>query len=169
MSVSPTCCLLAEGRKHTVPEERVWGAAYRIKASKVDEVQAYLDIREINGYSIQYTPFQPSSGASPIRCLVYIGLPNNTQFKGVQDPQALAEHIFHSKGPSGENKEYLLMLEQALHDLGTGSRDKHVEDLAERIRRLQMGSSQSATHSAIQHEVHRVESGTGHGEQEEVE
>lgn len=83
-------------------------------------MKEYLDIREINGYSIQYTPFNqdmsatyqtvhPSPEAShdsnvpaQIQCLVYIGLPDNPQFLGPQDPQGLAEHIVTSRGPSGE-------------------------------------------------------------------
>lgn len=36
--------------------------------------------------------------------MVYIGLPDNPQFLGPQDPQALAEHVVRSRGPSGENK-----------------------------------------------------------------
>lgn len=32
--------------------ERVWGVAYRIEAEHVEEVKEYLDIREINGYTI---------------------------------------------------------------------------------------------------------------------
>ena len=72
-------------------------------------MRQYLDIREINGYSIQHTPFHISKefedkGLSPINCLVYIGLPDNPQFLGPQDPQALAEHIAKSRGPSGENR-----------------------------------------------------------------
>ena len=160
---------VTEGEQHTATEERVWGAAYRIEAAKVAEVQEYLDIREINGYSIQYTSFQPSSGAPSIKCMVYIGLPNNPQFTGAQEPQALSEHILRSKGPSGENREYLFMLEQALHDLGSESGDKHVEDLADRVRKLQVDPLQGNTESAIQHEIDRVESGKGNGEQEEVE
>ncbi|TKA60393.1 hypothetical protein B0A49_05892, partial [Cryomyces minteri] len=31
---------------------KVWGAAYHIPASKAAEVREYLDIREINGYSM---------------------------------------------------------------------------------------------------------------------
>lgn len=32
--------------------DKVWGVAYRIKAEHVEEVKEYLDIREINGYTI---------------------------------------------------------------------------------------------------------------------
>ena len=99
-------------------------------------MQEYLDIREINGYSIQYTPFWPSNEDLPsMKCLVYIGLPDNPQFSGPQDPQALAEHICRSRGPSGENVEYLFMLEQALKELGAESGDGHVQDLADRVRK----------------------------------
>ncbi|KAJ4345881.1 uncharacterized protein N0V89_012017 [Didymosphaeria variabile] len=103
------------------PTERVWGAAYHIPKARVPEVREYLDIREINGYSIQFTNFVPSSDPeAPVNTLVYIGLPSNPQFLGPQDPEALAAHILKSKGPSGENREYLFQLEEALRGLGRG-------------------------------------------------
>ncbi|MCJ1478708.1 hypothetical protein MMC13_007391 [Lambiella insularis] len=157
---------------HASTEARVWGAAYRIEASKVAEVQDYLDIREVNGYSIQYTPFHPANRALPsIQCLVYIGLPDNPQFLGRQDPQALAEHICRSKGPSGENVEYLFMLEQALRELGEGSGDGHVQDLADRARKIKgpmSGGSRDVTEDAVGAETERVRSGETAGRQEEV-
>jgi cation transport regulator ChaC len=145
----------------------------------VAEVTEYMNIREINGYTIQYTPFhsradpahsQPeapkkkaqdmtatyqdvhispsattsqqttdsTSIQSPIKCLVYIGLPTNPQFLGPQDPQALAEHIVASRGPSGENRDYLYELETALNELSPESGDEHVSDLARRCREVEM-------------------------------
>jgi cation transport protein ChaC len=122
-------------------------------------VKQYLDIREINGYSIQYTPFNthkqdmtstiqtitpaPEADAAltniphPIKCLVYIGLPDNPQFLGPQDPQALAEKIVQSRGPSGENRDYLYQLEEALRGLSEESADEHVFDLARRCREVE--------------------------------
>jgi len=125
-------------------------------------VKEYLDIREINGYSIQHTPFNHKEDMSatfqsitpareaereaesananvphPIKCLVYIGLPDNPQFLGPQDPQALAEKIVQSRGPSGENKEYLYQLEEALRGLSEESADEHVFDLARRCREIE--------------------------------
>lgn len=116
---------------------RVWGAAYHIPPAYVADVRAYLDIREVNGYSIQCTSFHPANPSqAAIHCLVYIGLPNNPQFLGVQEPGQLARHIWRSRGPSGQNSEYLFMLEEALEGLGKESGDKHVEDLARRVRAL---------------------------------
>ncbi|KAF2118419.1 ChaC-like protein-domain-containing protein [Lophiotrema nucula] len=169
---------------HHASTERVWGAAYHIESSKVAEVREYLDIREINGYSIQFTPFHPAPFTTsisspptspsfppsnpplssislghrssnsitaetvissnlepvtgPIRCLVYIGLPENPQFMGPQDPDELARHILRSKGPSGENKEYLYLLERSLLELSKDSGDAHVSDLVRRARKFEI-------------------------------
>lgn len=127
-----------------------------------------MNIREINGYSMQNVPFlQPSSGktkandmsatyqnvhvpesVSPdgktIKCLVYIGLPDNPQFLGPQDPQALAEHIVKSRGPSGENKDYLYELDAALQDLSPESGDEHVSDLARRCKQIEFNEGMKA-------------------------
>ncbi|KAK7741430.1 hypothetical protein SLS63_000984 [Diaporthe eres] len=117
--------------------DKVWGVAYRIEAEHVEEVKEYLDIREINGYTIHYTPFSPASDPEkPIRTLVYIGTPDNDQFVGPQDTQALAEHIYRSEGPSGLNRDYLLGLDKALQELSPESGDEHVTDLSERVRAI---------------------------------
>lgn len=121
-------------------DNRVWGVAYRIKPEHVEEVKEYLDIREINGYTIHYAPFHPAgtseADSAPIRALVYIGTPDNDQFVGPQDPQQLAEHIYRSKGPSGLNRDYLWGLERSLEELSPESGDEHVRDLAERVRQI---------------------------------
>ncbi|KAA6415831.1 MAG: cation transporter [Lasallia pustulata] len=166
--------------QHATTEDHVWGAVYRIESSKVEEVKKYLDIREANGYSIQDTDFHPADPSlPPIKCTVYIGLPHNPQFMGAQDPQALAEHISRSAGPSGENKEYLFMLEEALEDLSDDSGDAHVTDLARRVKAIEELSLRSymdegstgygITDHAVAREINRVESGESKHEQEEVE
>lgn len=126
---------------HQSAPERVWGVAYRIQHDKVSEVKDYLDIREINGYTIQYTPFHPADGTPSIRTLVYIGTPENPQFAGVQDPSALAEHISRSHGPSGPNPDYLFSLESSLNELSAEAEDDHISDLSNKVRDV-LGLSQ---------------------------
>ena len=129
---------------HDLAPEKVWGVAYRIKPDRVSEVKEYLDIREINGYTIHYAPFHAAPGTDttpfptqePIKTLVYIGTPENDQFVGPQDPQQLAEHIYQSHGPSGPNRDYLLELEAALNSLSPESGDEHVTDLSNRLRAI---------------------------------
>lgn len=125
---------------HPSSSDKVWGTAYRIEAAKVAEVREYLDIREINGYTIHFTKFYPADGSAIIMTLVYIGTPDNDQFMGPQDPQGLAEHIYKSIGPSGLNKDYLMSLETALDSLSTESGDEHIKDLANRVRNIEQGA-----------------------------
>ncbi|PGH14864.1 hypothetical protein AJ79_02726 [Helicocarpus griseus UAMH5409] len=155
----------------------VWGAAYHIPATHAEEVHAYLDEREIDGYTVHFTPFHPSPSpastttttttnqpappsppTSPITCMVYIGLPTNAQFlrnPSDRDPANVAAVIARSRGLSGENREYLYLLERALEgpgfsggstsfdggDGGEGNGEKvadgHVADLARRVRLIE--------------------------------
>ncbi|KAI9835480.1 MAG: hypothetical protein M1837_003781 [Sclerophora amabilis] len=139
---------------HASAGDKVWGVAYRIASSKVEEVKAYLDIREINGYSIHHTLFHPPDASQPeIRPIVYIGTPDNPQFTGPQDPQALAEHIWRSRGPSGDNKEYLFMLEQSLDELCGESGDDHVRDLASRVRELERRTTTTTDPATSSHHI----------------
>lgn len=107
---------------------------------------------------------------APINCLVYVGLPDNPQFMGPQDLQSLAEHILRSRGPSGENKDYLYALDQALLELGEGSEDEHVHDLARRCREIESKTPDSfekqQDSNVIGTELRRVGSTD---EQEEIE
>ena len=106
--------------EHDSPEDEVtWGnvlgeladigVVYRIEKSHAAEVKAYLDHREINGYSIHYVPVYSSSAAGkPVveRAVVYIGTHDNPAFVGPMGSiDDLARHIYKSHGPSGENKE----------------------------------------------------------------
>jgi cation transport protein ChaC len=154
---------------HPSGSDKVWGTAYRIEAAKVAEVREYLDIREINGYTIHYTNFYPADNSATIQTLVYIGTPDNDQFMGVQDPQELAEHIYRSVGPSGLNKDYLLSLETALDSLSKDSGDEHIKDLANRLRKIEQGAQAqpgSAVSKPVGTELKRV---TSTDEQEETE
>lgn len=151
----------------TTEGDRVWGAAYHIIPEKVHEVQEYLDIREINGYSIQYTPFHPADRSDPdINCLVYIGMPDNPQFLGALNPADVASKINDSVGPSGENREYLLQLEESLQNLSPDASDEHVSDLARRLKKLPPRIKDLAAIEVTESHLHRVGSTE---EQEEIE
>ena len=151
--------------------------AYRIEPDRVAEVKEYLDIREINGYTIHYTPFHPAAGVEtgtgtkgPLRTLVYIGTPDNEQFVGPQDPQALAEHIYRSEGPSGRNRDYLWGLEEALDELSPESGDEHVSDLARRVRAVAARAAEAEPQPQPQHPQHHEFRRAGSvDEQEETE
>ena len=129
-----------------VPGEKkfdpVWGAAYHIPQEHVKEVSDYMDLREINGYSIQHTTFIPASsdpnGQTPPQrgVLTYVGLPSNPQFLGYQSQEDIAKVIVYNKGPSGLNRDYLFELERALAELSVNSRDEHVSNLVQQVTRI---------------------------------
>ncbi|GAD97200.1 cation transport protein ChaC [Paecilomyces variotii No. 5] len=140
----------------TSSDSAVWGAAYHIPASHAEEVHDYLDVREINGYTVHYTPFHPiavvpgsddpsgengiAEAGAPMTCMVYIGLPTNTQFlrdPAEREPDAVAHVISVSQGQSGKNSEYLYLLEKALEGIGLGSADGHVTDLVKRVKAIE--------------------------------
>lgn len=157
---------------HDSAPDKVWGTAYRIEAAHVAEVSRYLDIREINGYTIHHTPFYPAANdgaAAPIRTLVYIGTPDNDQFCGPQDPQALAEHIYRSEGPSGLNRDYLLELERALDELSPESGDAHVTDLSNRLREIERRARDADVNAHTEHVAHEFARAGSVDEQEETE
>jgi glutathione-specific gamma-glutamylcyclotransferase len=170
MQISPAGLSLVCQQRSTESEsesERVWGAAYHIIPSKVKTVKAILDIREINGYSVQYTTFHSARPHSKeIRCLVYIGMPDNPQFLGVLHPQDVAERINRSVGPSGENRDYLLHLERSLEELNAESADAHISDLAMRVRGMEPQLSRPQLEVSKNMDLHRVSSTD---EQEEIE
>lgn len=56
---------------------------------------------------------------------------------GPQDPDALAKKILESRGPSGENREYLFNLEEALLGLSEESQDRHISDLVARCKKIE--------------------------------
>jgi cation transport protein ChaC len=132
---------------HSETDQVVWGVAYHIPSIYVKEVKEYLDIREINGYSIHYDTFVPASDAvdaigqvcQEVQALVYIGTPDNPQFVGPKTIEELAQVIVKNKGPSGENKEYLYKLNEALEELCRDSKDLHIRDLTQRVKQLETG------------------------------
>lgn len=118
----------------------------------------YLDEREIDGYSVHFTPFHPTTrssaaasvaaheqerndAVSPITCMVYIGQPTNPQFlrdPARREPQDVAKVISVGHGLSGKGTEYLYLLEEALEGLGLGSADVHVTDLVRRVKAIEV-------------------------------
>ena len=66
--------------------------------------------------------------------LVYIGMPDNTAFLGPASEQSIANQIYKSRGPSGENKDYVYRLADALRD--HGEQDSHIMAIEAELIRL---------------------------------
>ena len=112
----------APGRVVTlIPAEQgvCHGMAYQVS----EAVFAHLDHREKNGYLRFEVDIHLADG--PVKTgLVYIAEQDNAAFLGPASEQAIARQVSQSRGPSGENSEYLLGLAEALRQLKVD--DPHV-------------------------------------------
>lgn len=112
----------APGRVTTlveVPGASCAGMAYRV----APEVFDHLDVREKNGYLRFLTPMTFHDGRHA-EGLVYIATEDNAAWLGPAPEAEIAAHIDRARGPSGENREYLLRLAAALRALNV--QDRHV-------------------------------------------
>ncbi|WFD17810.1 hypothetical protein MCAP1_000019 [Malassezia caprae] len=129
----------------------VWGLSYTIDPAYADEVRAYLDDREKNGYTPMWAPILGYYGRSEEpqvlvpEALVYVGLPDNEAFVGPQPLDELAERIHTCHGPSGPNDEYLLRLAEAVRILTPESKDNHLFSLEEKVLALKAQSEHLAS------------------------
>jgi cation transport protein ChaC len=105
------------------------GMAYLI----APDALAHLDVREKNGYLRFVTPLSLDDGREP-EGLVYIATEENAAFLGAASERDIAEHIARSTGPSGPNRDYLLQLADALHQLD--AEDPHVFAIERELVRL---------------------------------
>lgn len=105
------------------------GMAYRV----TPDVFAHLDHREKNGYVRESVELVLDDG-TPIEAVVYVANPGNEAYLGPADEDAIARHIATARGPSGENREYLLHLADALRELG--SDDAHVFGIERALRAM---------------------------------
>jgi cation transport protein ChaC len=110
----------------------VWGVAWTIDPSKSEEVRAYLDHREKNGYTPQSVEiYQHDKDGNEIvaiqDALIYVGLPDNEAFVGpAKTLKDLAEYIYKCQGPSGRNDDYVLKLAAACRGLSPDVLDSHL-------------------------------------------
>ena len=105
------------------------GMAYLI----TPEVFAHLDHREKNGYLRLATAIEFADGSAE-EGLVYIATAGNAAFLGEASELDIARQIAASHGPSGANRDYLMDLAQALHELDM--QDAHVFAIEAYLRQI---------------------------------
>lgn len=111
------------------PDAVCTGMAYRV----TPDVFAHLDHREKNGYTREASAFVFDDG-SRVQGVVYVANPGNEAYLGPAGDDEIARHIARARGPSGENRDYLLALAAALRELG--SDDAHVFGIERELRAL---------------------------------
>ena len=100
---------------------RCWGVAYNVAKLGASEVLQKLDARERNGYERMETIAISSSGYS-FECLTYVAGPNNQYYSEEDSVQSIARQAALAQGPSGANREYIMLIIQQLRRLGVYER-----------------------------------------------
>eukprot|EP00047_Mylnosiga_fluctuans_P013213 m.30144 g.30144 ORF g.30144 m.30144 type:complete len:192 (+) comp4749_c0_seq2:2107-2682(+) len=114
-----------------------YGVAYRVAAKNVDAVMSYLDYREKGGYERMELEVLPHNNSkTPVRALVYTCTDANSNWLGPAAEDAIALQVFHSTGPSGPNREYVLKLAEAMRSIAPGVRDAHLDAIEDHLQRL---------------------------------
>lgn len=113
---------IAPGRVLTLIKEDkadCFGLAFRI----TEEQFEYLDHREKNGYLRYLEPLHFLNGEIK-HGVIYIAPEDNEAFLGKDSEENIARHIAQSRGPSGENSDYVFELARALREYNAV--DEHV-------------------------------------------
>ncbi|XP_065674867.1 putative glutathione-specific gamma-glutamylcyclotransferase 2 isoform X1 [Hydra vulgaris] len=126
-----------------IPTERdkhiVWGKAYYIESTDVQETFEILDYREKGGYSQQICDFYPRENEEAvIPVVVYNAVEGNENFLGVACIDDIAKQISKSVGPSGPNKDYLYKLCETLNefDIATEDDKMHTMELNKLVKNI---------------------------------
>jgi len=124
-------------------ESKVWGVVYTIEPGRAEEVQAYLDEREKDGYEVmEVDVFVLDQDQGQERCAgkasVYVGHTTNPSFYKPTTLDQLAAQIHKSVGPSGPNKEYLYLLKQQVEDLCPPANDPYLANLEGLVKQLDL-------------------------------
>ncbi|GAA5841777.1 hypothetical protein JCM11251_004062 [Rhodosporidiobolus azoricus] len=118
----------------------VWGAVYYVPPKGAEEIWAYLDHREKDGYTLRRVDVYGIDEAGKEVVVekdvnVYVGETNNPSFGGGVPMGELAGIIAQARGPSGPNKEYLYNLCQAIRQVDPHSEDQYLRELETLVRR----------------------------------
>lgn len=106
---------------------RCVGIAFRIAEDEAEQVLAHLDHREKNGYRRNEVDLFDEQGVFA-RGIVFVADATNENFLGDAPLAEIVEQVRRSRGPSGENAEYVVELSRALRALD--ARDDHIDAIA---------------------------------------
>ena len=115
------------------PEQTVWGVAYKIPKENVKAVKKRLGVRE-RDYAMHLLRFHPRDNyRESFSVKLYIGSPDHPNFWPASDPE-VAQDISYSRGPSGNNSEYLFKLADYVRKNIPEDKDNHLFKLERLVK-----------------------------------
>lgn len=113
-----------------IPGDGCWGLAYEISDQDWPAIQAELDYREKDGYTLHRVMGRWQNQDLP--CWTYVADQHNPSYIGDRPLSELAWRIGKAAGPSGHSADYLLRLHETLEQLEI--EDSHVSELVTLIQ-----------------------------------
>lgn len=107
-----------------------WGVAYRLETADEARVLGSLDVRERGGYGRAAFDVKLIDGTR-VRATTYLAAEDNEHYAGPAPLDTIAERVRSARGPSGDNREYVIELARALRAIGAD--DPHVFALADLV------------------------------------
>lgn len=124
----------APGRVVTLvpdPRGRTVGVAFRVAGPKIEEVLDHLDWREKGGYARHTVELHGEDDHPFAHGVVFVASPDNPLFLGEAPLESIVAQVRSARGPSGDNREYVVELARALRELGAP--DDHLESIARHL------------------------------------
>ena len=113
---------------------KVWGVAYKLTANSIEETKNRLDEREKRYETTLELPFfcqnEEEGKASISSVMVYTAALTGPLFLGEAPEDEMARQILTSRGPSGDNLDYLIKLWKFMEDEARVE-DHHVSNLVQ--------------------------------------
>ncbi|KAG5872465.1 hypothetical protein JTB14_010603 [Gonioctena quinquepunctata] len=116
---------------------KVYGIAYKIKNSDIENVVNHLDFREKDGYERKFVTFYPiNCERKAFEITIYVANQGNINYAGYADLKDIAKQVVKSVGPSGPNVDYVYNLANAMRTLFPFVEDDHLFGLENNISSL---------------------------------
>eukprot|EP00892_Ulva_mutabilis_P004320 jgi/Ulvmu1/225/UM001_0229.1 len=141
------------GRTATIiPEDgsSTWGIAFKLPEDTEERRKA---LRELEWREKQYDQkvftdvFDEAGNVLVAGALIYVATSDtskNVNWGGPRSDAQLAKQIFHARGPSGPNYEYLFGMAQGLRDIGEHAHDDHIFGLETLVREMMADNGTAA-------------------------
>ena len=117
-------------------QDIVWGAAYEINDSLLDESSA-LNVREKSYQErCELVIYNKNNEPLPEPALVFIGTSDEHLKLGPAPDEDIATQIANSEGPSGTNTEYLFKLAEFMEVEVPEYKDAHLIEIKKLVKKI---------------------------------
>ncbi|XP_060524432.1 putative glutathione-specific gamma-glutamylcyclotransferase 2 [Cylas formicarius] len=115
-------------------DSKVYGIAYKIRETDIEDVINHLDFREKGGYERKKVVFHPKEhDIPPFEMTIYLASDDNPHYAGPAELDEIAFQVVNSVGPSGPNIDYVCNLAKMMRSVVPDVHDDHLFTLESKV------------------------------------